>query len=239
MPKSRYTEKEAANILKRAAKLQDESLAPAGDPEGIEVHQLEQIAKEAGIELKYLHAALEAPRESSSKVAFGFGEKYERIFDGELSQSEIEEALSEVGSQVTIRPVPHIGKGLRFHIVKGFVFATAEITSQKGVTKLKVRHIPFISYFAGLHGPAILAIVLGANFWARSEWIWGTVAFGLSAILGIALFTVFSNLGKAQARPIVDALAEPLAEAIGRHKARDPNQSLPEAERQVLTQGQA
>ena len=101
-PRRHFSEKEISRVLKRATELQEASKTT--DPTGLTFEELQQIAVEAGIDAKYIAAAItEQEQEGDVDEQFywlGAPTSVERVrvVAGEVSDEQWEEMVAEIRS---------------------------------------------------------------------------------------------------------------------------------------------
>lgn len=214
------SERDAGRILEKAARLQEASRDGAdGYSPGISVSELERIAAEAGIDAAFLRSALAEPQPPNIKRSFlGQVEEREVVIDGELSEDgweELNEYLTKQGRFVTMATTARTKS-----IVMGGSWLTnskLDITSRKGRTRITFRQPAFLAYFAGLHTPLILSIVLLANFLAGRQPAWIAFSlFGAVLGLGVMLYFFFLRLTRQKGLEFFDGLSELIARDCSR-----------------------
>jgi hypothetical protein len=113
-PGRRFNEKEVARIIKRASELQEEE-APAESSNGMSLAELEQVAREAGLDPALVRRAATdldtrvSDQQPSRLVGAPTTLRLERTIDGELPPEEfesmvlqIQRAVGQVGTATTI-----------------------------------------------------------------------------------------------------------------------------------------
>lgn len=213
MNKKIYSESEVSKLLQRAAEIQEKETT-AGYTPGVTLDELQRIAQECGISLAALDQALIQPESESKSSFLNLVETQERVFEGELDFTSLDDVIEALGDNVKIQTVQQFGRSIKAQVSSGTVFGRLELSAKNGRTKLKFRQIPFIAYFAGLHAPLILSFVLGMNFLARGHIVPGLAAlFGLLAF-GLLLFSFLAKQGKIKARELVDRLADQIGNTL-------------------------
>jgi hypothetical protein len=101
LPSRRFNEKEVAHIIKRASELQQDE-APAESSAGMSLAELEQVAREAGLDPALVRrAATDLDTRVSDQRPSGFigaptSLRLERTIDGEVSPEEYESIVLEI-----------------------------------------------------------------------------------------------------------------------------------------------
>ncbi len=208
-----FSEKDAAEILQRAAKLQEHEEAKGYTP-GITLDELARIATEAGIDPKYLGQALSSPVpiEGSPRL-LGMGLEVDRVYEGELDPDDFDAVIEclGVGKKQMVRQV---GRSVTGQVQAGLAMATMEITARNGRTRLRVKSSPFVAYFATLHWMGILGIVLGASTGARLGPVMGALVGLLMLSVGLVSFWFAGQAGRKSTDQLVSKLDQAIRGAI-------------------------
>ena len=199
-----FSEKEASDILIRAAKLQEE-LPEEGDSytPGLTLSELKKMAKELGVDEKYVLRAIERPplggfsitEKKSEENFFGtpFSREYEAVIDGELPPEHFDVIMEDLQLSDTTKQRHHtmtpvqIGRSIHAQIWGGLTRGQFQLTSRNGRTRLKLKSNPFFSFFVAMYPTFIGAIVTIATLDERG------VKIGVGP--GIALITGVIALG--------------------------------------------
>ncbi len=209
------SEREAGRILERAARLQEASRDGAdGYSPGISISELERIAAEAGIDATFLKSALAEPLPPNIKRSFlGQVEEREVVIDGELSEDgweELNEFLTKQGRFVTLTSTPRTKS---IQIADSWLSnSKLNVTSRKGRTRVVFRQSAQLAYFAGLHTPLILLIVLLVNFPAPGQPLWLALSvFGAVLGLGVLLYSYILRLTRRKGLEFFQGLSDVVA----------------------------
>lgn len=213
-----FSEQEASQILDRAVRLQELG-SPTYTP-GVTFDELKRIASEVGISEDILRQAIHQPKDNSRPHFFALAETFERVFEGELDRDRMDEVVEALREHVRVNGAP-LGKSLQLQLNKGVVFGRAELGSRNGRTRLKFTQVPFVAYFAGLHGPLILGVVAGANMMAQ-----GLTAPGLAVLLGVPLlglaaFAKMAVIGRRKAREMFEAVSRDIQGILAQTRKPD------------------
>ncbi len=231
-----FSEKEASEILQRAAKLQETSADGSYTP-GVTIDELARIATEAGIDRKYLEAALTAPTSASVKTSLlNLIEEHELVIDGELDAEGLAELVDELRQVSKVRMVSAVGNSCQGVVSKGTAYGEFQVSSRRGRTRIRLKQTPFVAYFMGLHVPLILSLALGANFAAHGL-VWPALfgALGLF-IAGCGAFYYLAKRGKEQARQLFATIGERLREVLSlkTHTAQSANETAVQEQDDML-----
>ncbi len=224
-----FSEKEAADLVVRAAKLQEKAGGGEYTP-GISYEELEKMAAEAGIDPAFLSQAMQGTpsgeEEAKTFLGIPLWTEFERVVEVELPPenfdvvSEILPArirgtggrgpgMSNVGMQV--------GRTLQMQISRFPAQGQLKLTSRNGRTRITTRQSALLPYFAGLHAPLILSFISlmmlldGKNSPNVNPTVNIAFAVGLLAV-GIVAFTILSKVGQKKMRELTDQIAERVQE---------------------------
>ncbi len=193
-PKRIFSEKEAADLVLRAAKLKEET------PEyvaGLTYDELTKMALELGVEEQYLTQALSererggGARREESRGFFGFefNRSFDAVVEGEIPPENFDVVLGSLASQQPVRGVGmgrvmrrrraqlnpvQIGRSLKGGMQEGIGSATFEMSSRNGRTKLSATSSAILPMVAignpilvfSLVGSMIMTNELGLPAWA-------------------------------------------------------------------------
>ena len=236
-PKSisrRYSDREIALILTRTAELQATRAAESEVSAGLSQEELEQIAREAGLDPRYVRSAiaeLDAGRGTRESRWLGGSTwiQLERSFAGEVPPREydalvelIHRTLGEVGQPSVL------GRTLRWIALTGMSGRHAHgreievaIASRDGQTTIRVherlRSLAtqlFMGFVVGGGtGGAVMLAGLGASLFGGAI---APIAFGVGALFGSygiarSIFGSKSRSRAAQLRKLIDVLADHIA----------------------------
>lgn len=176
-----FSEKEATEIVRRAVELQEEQQSEAYTP-GITSEQLADIAKEVGVDPKFLDQALREALAPESKVGpMHLTEEFERVIDGELPPEDFDLVFTEFKPMNSRRyQTVQVGRTMDAIAWTGWSHARLHLTSRNGRTRLRVKSTPLLAYLCTLH-PAIIGSVIAMSVFSGA----GMVAGGLAAFAGI------------------------------------------------------
>ncbi len=209
-----FSDQEAADVLKRAARLQEERGESAYAP-GVTHEELVRIAIEAGIDPENIEAAIRAASVSPPKRSFlNLIEENERVVDAELDPSQFDVILDAVKpSRSHQHPVGQVGRTLTFQTrYKGSLYAI-EVVARNGRTRIRVTSNPFVAYITSLH-PAILLSIFGAAAIAPRGYISAAALFALvTMMVGTLAFIGLVRRGNSKTGELADLLERTVREA--------------------------
>jgi len=246
LPKSarKFNDEEVALIIKRAAELQQTEQVEQEPSSAMTLADIEQIAKEAGIDPRLIrHAAqgLERPSESNRASPFiGSPTRlvFERVVDGEISVDEFEVLVNEIRRTMGDNGIPSVmgrtmawtatpmggrrqNRGRRVSVM---------VASRGGVTTIRVEEE--LGALAGaLFGGLVAGGGLGTSGMsfgigmavfhspALSGLLWAAVASGFYTLAR----TIFGKMADKRERQLTD-LADRLAEHVSRVATTPPDQ---------------
>lgn len=230
MPDNVFSEREAGEILQRAAQLQEES----GDltySAGVTWDELTRIAGEAGISESFLLKAAESGQAPVSKLSlFNLVEENEIVLQGELDERHLGEVIDSARDLGNVQQVQALGTTVVARISRGSVFGTLRVSSRRGRTRVSYRQTPFVAYFAGLHAPLILCLPLVGIFASQGLVLPAVMAPLLLVSGGFAIFYSLAQSGKRKARALFREVVENVRQALNDDKTAhsiDPNDQAP------------
>ncbi|HZH98018.1 MAG TPA: hypothetical protein VEX38_03530, partial [Fimbriimonadaceae bacterium] len=179
-----FSEQEVGEIVRRAVQLQEQAKDAELYTPGITREELSRIAREMGIDPKYLEMAIGTSKVSPDpkRGVFNLTQEFERVVDGELKQEDFDLLLEHVRA----RPGPHgpsiaqIGRTLSGRSTKGIFSSIIDVTSRKGRTKISVRSSPVFAYLVALHPAVIGSIIAMAAFGEQ-----GSISAGIATAAGL------------------------------------------------------
>lgn len=206
-----YSEKEAAELLQKAAKLQEQGDG-TGYSAGVTLEELRRIAEEAGIAPDFLDKAIadgKAPRKEAS--LFNLVEETEQVVEGEIAPSETDLVVQAMRREGTVQALQQIGRTTTAQVMKGPMSARVDVSSRQGRTRVQVRSSPLMAYFLGLHTPLILATVAGPVV-GRANPLAGIACSAGLLLAGWFGFTGLAKVGKRKAREMGERIAAKVEE---------------------------
>ncbi|MGE0000439.1 MAG: hypothetical protein AB7F50_01335 [Fimbriimonadaceae bacterium] len=204
------SEAEASEILRAAAELQEASGTDYSA--GVTVEELQRIASEAGISPEFLAQAMRAPiAKTTTTSPLRLSQETEVVVDGEIAPENLDLLLSELKSKGGVSQFQQVGRSLSAMVNRVPMSARVELVSRGGRTRVKVKSIPFMPYFLGLHAPLIAACVAGPAVGSHNPLAGVAVAVG-TFVAGLGLFSLFNKISLQKSRE----LASWLAEEVGR-----------------------
>jgi hypothetical protein len=252
-PDRKFSEEEVALIIKRAAELQQTQQIESEPSNALTLSEVEQIAREAGIDPKLIRQAahgLDRPSETARPSPWlGAATRlvFERVIDGEISVDEFEPLINEIRRTLGDNGVPSVlGRTLAW--TSSYVggrrrnngrMVNVNIVSRSGVTTVRVeeelRNIAG-ALFGGLvggggGGTTGISIGIGHGVFhsfGLAAAIWVAVAGGFYTLAR----TIYSNLAikrEKQLRELTSRLEEQITESVSL-KAAPPAAALPGGE---------
>ena len=217
-----FSEKEASEILRRAAELMEKEVDGGKDyTPGITRQELENIAKEVGVDPKFLELAITQQGKPESKSGtLRLTEEFERVIEGELDPADFDvvaeniKVLSRMGNQ----GMTQIGRSMQASAWTGVSQANVSVSSRNGRTRLKVSSNPLFGFLMGGY-PALIGSIISAA--SLSEH--GYVGAGIAAAVGflaagvLAVRTLISK-GHSAAEKLTDKLENAIAEETIKEK---------------------
>lgn len=187
-----FSEKDAAEILKAAAKLQQES-ALGGNVNGVGIDDLKKIAEESGIDPEFVDQAL-LTQAAKNKGSSDKG-RFEVVLDGELTGDQlgvVQESLSSLNGH---KMLTQVGRSIQGTVSAPWCQLRVEVFSRNGRTRVQLRPVYAMTFMMTGYAPALLAflgLVIGS---IRGGLLFG---LGLTAVLGtISWLSTLYGMGKA------------------------------------------
>ncbi len=183
-PRTLFSEKQISTILRRATEMQEASKTT--DPTGLTFEELQQIAVEAGIDAKYITAAItEQEQEGDVDEQFywlGAPTSVERVrvVAGEVSDEKWEEMVAEIRSTFgLVGASGQVGRSREWTHDSKEQQAQVTVTSRQGQTKIRLfarySQLAAVTFIPAMNMGILLPIAL-------------IKALGLSAAPGVFVF---------------------------------------------------
>lgn len=223
-----FSEQEAADLVIRAAKMQEESQDSSSYTPGIDIEQLKRLAADVGVDEKFLYAAMSATPESKDVHRRFMGlpifDEYERVVEGELDPEDFDIVTDLMGSPSGkmrfsgngSRPMmtTQVGRSLEGYVRSGPAYGPLKMTSRNGRTRISARRTMFVPFMAGLYPAIILSIVTMAMASENSISVaMAATIVLLLAIMGSVTFGALAMQGERKMKQIVDEMADRVADA--------------------------
>jgi len=210
-----FSEKEASDVLQRAARLQEERGGGSSYAPGVTNDELVRIATEAGIDPENLEAAIRAANAAPAKKSFlNLIEENERVVDAELDPADFDVILEVAKPARTRRhPVGQVGRTLTMQTRYRGSLYNVEVASRNGRTRIRVSSNPFIAYLMSLHPAILLSFFGGMNMAAQGDRT-GALAFALAVVMtGMFAFVALARRGNAKTAELAEKIEERVREA--------------------------
>ncbi len=208
-----FSEQETSAILQKAAKLQEESSDVSYTP-GVTKEELERIAVEAGIDPKYVLAALkDLSVDQPKRHWLNLSEAYERVIEGEVDPDDFDQIFAGIKpSNMRNGGFKQVGRTVTLQTYYRGAMCHVELTSRQGRTRIQVKSVPFVAYLMSLHPAVILGAVAGANMGAAGNPLLGFLTLSGLMLAGVAGFAGLVKKGHNSARLLVDELEKRVQE---------------------------
>lgn len=208
-----FSEKEAAEIMQRAVRLQESSSSGKDYTPGVTAEELKKIAIEAGIDESFIDKAITGidVEDKSETGPFNLTEEFTRVVEGEISPDDFDKILN-LFSHSQKNGLKQVGRTLSGPAIRGIHMTSLNVESRKGRTKVNVKYLPVFAYLIGLHGPLIsAAILLASQIEAGRPWLGAGLAAGLLTIGGI-VFKALVNAGRKAAKKLTGEIVDVVEE---------------------------
>jgi hypothetical protein len=229
----RYSDREIALILTRTAEMQVTRAAESEITAGLTQEELEQIAREAGLDPRYVRSAiaeLDAGRGTAQSRWLGGATwlQLERSVNGEVPEAEYEALVEIIHSTLGEVGQPSVlGRTLRWHALTGVGGQHAHgreievaVMSRNGQTTIriheKLRALATQIFVGGIAGGGstigtLAAVAAGTALGPFAAAAAGLAGLGLSYGVAREFFGNRSRTRTAQLRSLIDRLAEHIA----------------------------
>lgn len=213
-----FSEQEVAEIIRRAAELQEGSKESAADYRlGITREELERAAIEVGVSPQFLQQAIRERLSGSQPNRRGLqlAPEEERVVEGELDPENFDVVFESVPMRHSRRfPVTQVGRSLSGQARTGSGIATVNIHSRNGRTRVRVKPFLFLEAL-GTFYPAFLASMIGGPLIAQAG---GSLLAAGSAVgawlLATAGFLKWTGVSRRNASKLADHIEAAIAEEV-------------------------
>jgi hypothetical protein len=222
-----FSEQEVTAVVRRAVELQESAGKESYTP-GVTAAELERVAKELGIEAKYLQQAIsEANNSESKRGTLNLTAEFERVVDTELKPEDFDvllRYLKPTGNQGG-PGFTQVGRTLTGRTWTGSSFANFIVTAKGGRTRINLKSNALFAWLVTIHPATIASLVtLPALASKGHPWMALAIVCPIIAAAGLA-FRAVLNRGHKSAKELTDKLAEAVAETAPT-PASDLRQSL-------------
>lgn len=173
-----FSEQQVQEILKRAVQLHEDSQSTTYTA-GITLEELNRIAEELGVSPTYLEQAIRESKVPEVKAKISLVKEFEEVVDGEIDPDNFD-VLTPLFRTVHSQNAPRqVGRSLQAQSWSGIGYASVDVTSRNGRTKIRARSLPLGPFLLGAYPAFIAAIVttaaLGKSGMAGTyaPFIWG------------------------------------------------------------------
>ncbi|MCB8933008.1 MAG: hypothetical protein H6534_06150, partial [Chthonomonadaceae bacterium] len=223
-----FSEKEASEIVQRAARLHEaafESSTPYTP--GITREELVRIAKEIGVDPKFIEQAiLEGAGPESRKGVLHLTEEFEQVVQGELSPDRFDLVLDELKVMNRHQGVgaTQVGRTLQATHWTGLSQAQVQITSRSGRTRVNVKSNALFAWLFALHPAFILSVIALASTGEHGMIATGLAITGVLAAAGWTGFRALLKKGHPRAGQLAERLSRTIAEDNAAQAHRESKQ---------------
>jgi len=221
-----FNEKEAAELVLKAAKLQEQSSEGSNSyAPGISFDELARMASEAGVDPSFLQKALEsAPEKSENPISFlgiPLSTEFERIIDGELPPENFDVITEGFPAKLAGRGPRgtrmhnvgvQVGRSMQMQIAKGSAFGTLRVTSRNGRTRVSTRQGMFLPFMAGLYPALMISFItmmmlVDGDTKAHANPAVNIPIAIVAMVAGLVAFVILARSGQNRMREITDSIA--------------------------------
>lgn len=184
-----FSEQEVAEIMRRAATLQEES-ADAAEvyTPGVTMEELQRVAQEMGVSAKFLEQAIREKLGGEQPRGIGKAPEEQRVIEGELDPQDFDVVLDHIRTRVRSRnQVAQVGRSMRGQVFTSSGMANLEVTSRGGRTRISVQPVAIFEYLGSFYPAFIVSILAGAPLADSGQPLLGAgiavAAFGAAALV--------------------------------------------------------
>lgn len=224
--REKFTEEQAAAIIRRAAQLQGESRGP--NKPTVDLEDLQKIAAEAGIDPSVLNMAIHEQKAGLSKKPGA--STLVRVIPGELSPDEFDVAFSRLPPNWRKAWMNQMGKTMNGHLQGAGTQNMVSLVSRNGVTSIEIKTQPWMIFMYTIYPALLTGFVLFVNSMAQG---WGLPMTLLSALLmvaGIPFFIWRLRVARAQVSEVMELIAGAVEDQIAQDAA-NPSKNMPALDR--------
>lgn len=224
-----YSEKEAADLVVRAAKLQEKAGGDHYTP-GISFEELEKMATEAGIDPTFLQQAVmgtpSGEEEAKTFLGIPLSTEFERVVEFELPPESFD-VVSDIFPQKWVGQGPHgprmtnvgqqVGRSLMMQISRFPAHGQLKMTSRNGRTRITTKQTMFLPFmigmYPGLFGAFISLITTLPSSDGPSSNPMIAIPVAIAFIVaGLSVFVALSKAGQKRMREVTDMVADRVQE---------------------------
>lgn len=220
-----FSEKDAAEILKAAAKLQQES-ALGTNPSGVSIDDLKKIAEESGINPNFVDQALLSQAAKNSKGSDKG--RLETTIEGELSLEQFGVVQESLSSLSGYKLMSQVGRTIQGTVQAPWCQLRVEVFSRNGKTRIQVTPVYVMTFMMTGYAPALIGFL---------AMVFGSIRGGI--LVGAGLAAVFATLSylvtmfgvkkaNESARRVFDQLVADLSSELssGKNQSDDLRQEI-------------
>jgi hypothetical protein len=175
-----FSEKDASEILKAAAKLQQEA-ASGSSPSGVSVDDLKKIAEESGIDPNFVDQALLTQAAKNSKGSDKG--RLETTIEGELSLEQFGVVQESLSSLSGYKLLSQVGRTIQGTVQAPWCQLRVEVFSRNGKTRIQVTPIYGMTFMMTGYAPALIGFM---------AFVFGTIRGGI--LVGAGLAALFGTV---------------------------------------------
>ena len=210
-----FSEQEASQILRRAAELMEKAVEGGKDyTPGITRAELENIAKEVGVDPKFLELAITQQGKPESKTGvLRLTEEFERVIDGELDPADFDVIVENIKplSRIGQSGISQVGRSIQASAWTGISQANVSVSSRNGRTRLKVASNSLMAFLMGGY-PALIGSIISAAALSENGYVgYGVAAAAAFLVAGVGAVRALIGKGHAAAAKLTDKLETAIA----------------------------
>jgi hypothetical protein len=223
-----FSEQEATDIIRAAVELQERLKSGDDYTPGLTREELMRMAAEMGLSEEAMRQAIAARGQIQPADKVGFWtQQFSRVIDRELKP----EDFDLVGGTITVTgnksgTLKQIGRTLSGTVSGGISYATLDVTSRNGRTRIALKSHPLIAFIFTAYPAIALGSILGLSLASGGNPFLG----GLAALAAAGAGWFGLNLTLPLAHRRMKELADELKRRIEEELPEEPDRPSPSVE---------
>lgn len=219
MPEQVFSESEAAEIVKFAAKLQEEKSSTAENyTPGVTKDELWRIAQEVGLSKEVFEQAVAEYRDkgisAQAEKRFRLGLEIERVINGELAVEDFDLLTNLLRRRSHTLPPAQVGRTLHTKLMVYGSQADVSVTARNGRTRLEITSSPILGIVFGVQA-ALMGSIAGAGMIAEGQHLLvGIATVLLSWLTGAGIFSWVARGSRKAVTKLANELEARLKELV-------------------------
>ena len=182
---------------------------------GITRTELENIAKEVGVDPKFLELAItQQGRPESKSGVLHLTEEFERVIEGELDPDDFDVIVENIKplARMGQSGISQVGRSIQASAWTGISQANVSVSSRNGRTRLKVASNSLMAFLMGGY-PALIGSIISAAALSENGYVgYGVAAAAAFLVAGVGAVRALIGKGHAAAAKLTDKLENAIQE---------------------------